>query len=407
MKLRLFSVVFSALFFCYTAKAQHVYHLPNPSFEYWEGDYTSEPRHWNTFSTSDGTFSGLASANHHFCRDGGCPGSTGNRYLTIYTKSIAGIKANGNMTTGRIHAGAMSAGSSDNYNYTMRGNADFCQPFHGTPDSLYVWVSFYAGSASSVAHVEAIIHGDNDFRAPNDLSSLGKYKGRAVASTTRTTTSNSQMQWMLKKVPFVYDGTSEAAYILVNITTNETPGGGDANDSLSVDDMQFIYSAWLTGIKVNYQALEDFSKGRFSYAIHVEEGFVLDNVAISATPEVNDASVQISREQVNDTLWLARINVTSEDQKTIKEYRLWFTTGDADSFVRISDPQPIPAIKAYPNPAKEWLTVEAEGQVALYDLQGKLLLSWQCHDAERIDISHLASGVYILRNNGNALKIIK
>ena len=38
-------------------RAQH--QLPNPGFELWDGGVTSEPTHWNSFATSDGTFSGF------------------------------------------------------------------------------------------------------------------------------------------------------------------------------------------------------------------------------------------------------------------------------------------------------------------------------------------------------------
>ena len=161
-----------------TATAQTTaYQLPNPGFEQWDGNSTSEPTHWNTFSSSDGTYASMASSNHHYRRSGSRPGGTGNYYLTIFTKSILGIKANGNMTTGRIHAGAMSATSSENYNYTQRSNSDHSQPFTATPDSMYVWVSFYAQTADAQAQIDVIIHGDNDFRSPNDNTDLTKFKG--------------------------------------------------------------------------------------------------------------------------------------------------------------------------------------------------------------------------------------
>ena len=171
------------------------YQLPNPGFEQWDGDNTSEPTHWNTFSSSDGTWASLASSNHHYRRNGGRPGSVGSHFLTIYTKSIVGVKANGNMTTGRIHAGSTSASSSENYNYTQRGNSNHCQPFTGTPDSMYVWVSYYAESGSSEAQISAILHGDNDFRAPNHENDASLYCGKAVAQFTRTTSSSSSDQW--------------------------------------------------------------------------------------------------------------------------------------------------------------------------------------------------------------------
>ena len=49
-----------------------------------------------------------------------------------------------------------SAASSDNYNYTQRSNADHSLAFTGTPDSMYVWVSYYAASGSSQGQVSAI-----------------------------------------------------------------------------------------------------------------------------------------------------------------------------------------------------------------------------------------------------------
>ena len=153
--------------FSLTATAQN-YQIPNGGFEDWDdAAATAEPAHWNSFATSDGTFSGFASTPHHYHRQGGRPGTSGQSYLTIYSTSIIGIVANGNMTTGRIHAGGLSASSSDNYNYTQRSQSDFSLPFTATPDSLYVWVSFYAADAASKASITATLHGANDFRDPN------------------------------------------------------------------------------------------------------------------------------------------------------------------------------------------------------------------------------------------------
>ena len=187
-----------------TLNAQTNYQLLNNGFESWEStSNTSEPTHWNSFGTSDGAFSMLASSTHHYRRDGHRPGGAGAYYLTLYTESYFGIKANGNMTTGRVHAGAMSATSEENYNYTERSNSEHSQPFVSTPDSMYVWVSYYAESGESEAQVEVILHGDNDFRAPNDLGNSSLYKARATARTTRTTSSAYEMQWQQLKVPFV------------------------------------------------------------------------------------------------------------------------------------------------------------------------------------------------------------
>lgn len=139
----------------------------------------------------------MASSPHHYRRNGHRPGGDGSHYLTIYTKSVLFAKANGNMTTGCIHVGAATTNSNENYNYTDRSRSAHCQPFTATPDSLYVWVSFYAASSSSQAQITAILHGVSDFKSPNQVGQTG-----------------------------LYSGTAEPHYMLVNMTTNRNPGEG-------------------------------------------------------------------------------------------------------------------------------------------------------------------------------------
>lgn len=377
-----------------TAAAQAPFQLPNAGFEQWDGGYDSEPTHWNTFESCDGSLASLASDNHHYRRSGHRPGGSGNYYLTIYTKSILGIKANGNMTTGRIHAASMTAASSDNYNYTQRSNSNHCQPFTATPDSMYVWVSFYAGSSSATAQVEAIIHGDNDFRAPNYVGDASKYKGRAVAQTQRTTSSASQMNWKQLKVPFVYDGNTSANYILVNMTTNNTPGSGDKNDSLSIDDIQFVYSAWLTDITIDGATLEGFTKGQFSYAIHVDDFAAFSTDNIGCTTEAGDASVEKTVATVDDTTMRITLTVTAEDGTTQKVYSITATTGMPRDPLAIRDRETGIQTLVFPNPAKDYLTAACDGLLEIVDMQGRVVLSRHCCAGEQIAISHLPRGLY-------------
>lgn len=376
------------------------YQLPNGGFEQWDGSSaTAEPSHWNSFATADGSYASLASSTHHYHRYGGRPGSTGSSYLTIYTKSIMGVKANGNMTTGRIHAGAMSASSSNNYNYTQRSNSAHCQPFSGTPDSMYVWVSYYAKSASSRAQVSAYLHGNNDFRAPNDEGSHSLYRATAIARFTRTTSSASSMQWQQLKVPFVYDGNSSVSYILVNLTTNATPGGGDANDSLSIDDIEFIYSAWLTGISVAGTPIDGFNKGVMDYCVHVDD---LTAEVIGST-EVNDATISTERQPVDDTTVRVLLTVTAEDNVTVRRYSVTLTTGTV-GIANIHDGrQPL---RVYPNPAADKVTVWADGLLELCDLEGHTLRRLQAHGHTQLDLSTLPTGSYLLRNGHKTATII-
>ena len=385
-----------------TASAQ--YQLPNGGFEQWDASSaTAEPTHWNSFASADGSYASMASSPHHYHRYGGRPGSSGSSYLTIYTKSIVGIKANGNMTTGRIHAGAMSASSSENYNYTLRSNSSHCQPFNGTPDSMYVWVSFYAGSSSSQAQVSAYLHGDNDFRSPNDEGNASLYRGTAIARFTRTTSSPTSMQWQQIKVPFVYDGNSSANYMLINLTTNATPGGGDANDSLSVDDIEFIYSAWLTDITVNGVPVPGFNKGVLDYTIHLDN---LENIEVDFQTEVDDVNTTEVRETVDDTTVLYAIGVMAEDGVTFRQYRLTLTTGQVAVGIDPVDDNRKP-LQVYPNPATDAVTVWADGLLELCDLEGRILQCLESQGQTQLNLSILPAGTYLLRCGKSTTKIIK
>lgn len=379
------------------------FQLPNPGFEQWDGGSTSEPTYWNSFASSDGTFAAAASTPHHYRRSGGRPGASGNHYLTIYTKSILGIKANGNMTTGRIHAGAMTAASSENYNYTQRGNSDHCQPFSGTPDSMYVWVSFYAQSEGSQAQVSAFLHGNNDFQSPNHENNANLYCGKAVIQFPRTTTSASSMQWQQLKIPFVYDGNASPAYMLINLTTNATPGSGDANDSLSIDDIEFIYSSWLNGISVGGEPISWFSKGTMDYTVGVSDTSQLTTSEVTATPEASDATLRIDRSRLDDTTALVAITVTAEDGVTMHTYCVTLTSSNSVGIDAVKgNPMQI-----YPNPATDRITVEAEGEVKLHDLTGRLLTTRTVHGSDTFDLTPFPSGVYLLRYGQTIYRVIK
>ena len=384
------------------AYAQH--QLPNPGFEQWDGGNTSEPTHWNSFATSDGNYATLASSPHHYRRNGGRPGSQGSHFLTIYTQSIFGVKANGNMTTGRIHAGSMSASSSENYNYTQRSNADHCQPFRGTPDSMYVWVSYYASSANSQAQVTAILHGDNDFRAPNQENDASLYCGKAEARFTRTTTSAHSYQWQQMKVPFVYSGNTDARYMLVNMTTNATPGGGDGDDSLSIDDIMFVYSSWLIGISVNGVPIAGFDKGVLDYVLHVDDR---DHIEIEAQPEVDDANIFTTQETVDDSTVLYRIRVTAEDGFTHHYYTVTLSTSQSVGIPHSDLQLPHSSLNIYPNPTLDAVTVEAEGPVSLLSLDGRTLLQRDVHGTARFDLEPLPAGTYLVRCGTAVQRIIK
>lgn len=296
-------------------KAQ-VYQLPNGNFESWNNNV---PSGWNTFNSATGTYASFASSNHHSQETG----HSGNYCVKIYSTSILGVVANGNMTTGRINAGAMSAASSSNYNFSDRSNS-YAQVFNGTPDSMYVWTKMTAASSSTQATVRAYIHGNTDFIDPNDCNTPSLYKGKAAVIFTPHST------WTQQKTAFIYDGSSSVNYILITMTTNITPGSGAANDAVYVDDLEFIYSAWLTDIKANGVTLPGFRKDVFDYYVEYPRGTnpSMALPTITYTKEVSDANVVVTTNyttpgSIDGATQI--ITSTAEDGITIKTYRIHYS----------------------------------------------------------------------------------
>ena len=322
-RLRIALVIVSLLSIPVCGRAQ--YQLLNSGFESWEGTTANaRPSHWSSFPQADGSWAWAASTAQHYHRNGGRPGTSGSSYLTIYSRSVLGIVANGNMTTGQIHAGSTSASSSSNYNYTHRGSA-YCHAFSGTPDSMYVWVSYYAASASSQGSVRAYLHGDSDFRDPNDCNSTNLYCGKAVSQFSRTTSSSTTPTWVQQRVPFVYDGTSSVNYVLMSMTTNTTAGGGSANDSLSVDDIEFIYSAWLDSLYVNDVAVADFQRDSFNYAYSLPDVAALQSATVSYVTQASDAIVTVDILEPDGQTRQFLLHVLAEDSVTSRTYIVTLT----------------------------------------------------------------------------------
>ena len=89
--------------------------LKNSDFEAWEDDggTMNEPVNWNSFATAKtGMFTGSAkTADQLESSTETRPGSTGTKSAKIKARSILGVVANGNLTTGQINAEGTSATS--------------------------------------------------------------------------------------------------------------------------------------------------------------------------------------------------------------------------------------------------------------------------------------------------------
>ena len=66
------------------------------------------------------------------------------------------------------------------------------------------------------------------------------------------------------------------------------------------------------------------------------------------------------------------------------------------------DEQPEENLTVYPNPATDFIQVDSQNEVSIYDLTGQLVLKGQ----GRMDISSLACGVYFVKSGASCRKLM-
>ena len=247
------AILAAAVLLSGAAQAQNHPQINNGDFETWTFDGENLPNYFNSFQTADGTWSGTAysSSDRQVKRSTDRrPGSKGSYSCCIWSRKVWGVVAQGNLTTGRVHAASTSATGENNYNYsdrdgynTKNGFKNPCaMPFTGKPDSLVAWVKFVPNGTDSshpYAKINAIIHSDVDYIDGYAQTSDQKY---VVAKAENKKIAKTNNQWKRIAIPFVYTNNgAQPKYILLNVATNAYPGGGNKGDYLYIDDITLVY----------------------------------------------------------------------------------------------------------------------------------------------------------------------
>lgn len=213
--------------------------IGNGNMESWETVSSGEePTNWNSFLSAGGFMSWAAGDQCQSSTDVR-PGTTGTKSANIFSNSVLGVVANGNLTLGKINMGSAQPANSENYNASVTADANFSEALTVDPDSLVFWAKFVPanGSGTDSARVSAILHDAYDLRDPIDGGSTSHVVATAIRNFK---TANG---WMRIAVPFTYSGpASSTQYILLTFTTNKTPGGGSDNDQLFIDDVELVYN---------------------------------------------------------------------------------------------------------------------------------------------------------------------
>ncbi|MFK7784414.1 MAG: hypothetical protein AB8B56_04810 [Crocinitomicaceae bacterium] len=219
--------------------------IGNSDMENWEAVAGSdeEPVNWSSFLTAQGSLISFA-ANQIEESSEVRPGTTGTKSARIWTRDAGfNVKANGNMTCGRINMGSISASSPDNHNISLTSDPDFSEALTDTPDSIVFWVKYNADDSGSEARMKATLHDDFDYTDPETGTSADH-----IVATAELNYSPTNDTWVRKSVPFNYSGPATVnTYILVTFASNAIPGGGDVDDEVFIDDVELIYNDANTG----------------------------------------------------------------------------------------------------------------------------------------------------------------
>ena len=297
------------------------YQMPNPSFEDWHtstGSYV-EPNSWHSFESATGTFASLAG--HHIEKSDDA--HSGKASARIFATLVWGVVANGTMTTGRMNAGSMSADDkSGNYAYLdmsmtdKDGNGDpFYTPLYSRPDAVSVWVKFSQGTPNSdhpYATVSAVITDGSRYQDPED-----KTYTNVVAYAKNEKIRTTGGQWKQIVIPFTYtEYNVDPKAVLITVSTNADAGQGSDGDEVLVDDIEFIYNAKVTGLKIKGQAVTGFSAEQAEYEMELNEAITADDieVAVEGKPHV------VKNVEEKDGEYICTIDVIGSDMKAKSTY---------------------------------------------------------------------------------------
>ena len=244
------------------------YQIPNSGFEdFHTAGKADEPNHWHSFQSATGDLASMVTGNIHLTKSTDVrPGTSGKTSVKLVPVNVFVAMANGTMTTGRMVAGSISAKDPKNHAETNISNTDkdangdpFYTLMDGRPDAVKVWAKTKVKSGD--ATISAVITDGTYYQDPEDKTYNNVFSKAQSAINTGE-------QWQEIVVPFKEQGNNvEPKAILVTISTNGTPGKGDKNDYIIVDDLSLVYNPEAQSIKFNGKEIDGFSPTTYEYTI--------------------------------------------------------------------------------------------------------------------------------------------
>ena len=257
--------------------------IADSDFEDWSGpDFGNVPVGWHSFESVElgspsWMFSSAQSDKHTSCFDEDLhEGTLGKYCLKLVPRNVLNLAlANGTITTGRMHAGSTTASSTSNHaqmdmsvTETSNGTPYYAE-LSEKPDYIAAWLKFISNdSENPYATISAIITDGTYYQDPENKEYTNVYAKAKNAGIV-----SNGGKWQRIVVPFtIQNGGITPKGILVTISTNATPGKGNENDVLYVDDLELIYTQKVEIPDCGYYAFTNIAQK--NHAVVMPEGLI-------------------------------------------------------------------------------------------------------------------------------------
>jgi hypothetical protein len=199
---------------------------------------------------------------------------------------------------------------------------------------------------------------------------------------------------------------------LASTTTN--------NAQIAIDDICWCPydasgDASLKSIELSAGVLQpEFNSDTTDYSVNVENNIV--DISVTGTLASSSATLigNVTNKELNVGSNIVNILVTAQNGVTQKNYTVNVIRAPivvSNDLAPITSDKKAMALRAYPNPAGEEITLQptvAGSDIYIYNSLG---LRVACHKASaeqsRIDIRNLPAGIYLIKLDGETVKVIK
>lgn len=376
-------------------------------FENWHkvGTKGIEPNGWH--SILSGTGLAMLSPSKTTSSDEVRPGSTGTTSAKVQSNVVFGISANGTITTGRMHVGAMDAKDPKNHVFIAGEGGDddiFCgemdkdarDPFVNTtltdgngdpffnalpayPTSISLWYKFKnGGSNTNPALISTYLVGEGYFQDPVPTADYVFENQVASANSELAATD----EWKQVTVPFEYvkNSSADPEKILVTINTCNVPGGGSESDDdpdvLFVDDVTLNYEPVANEIEF-YNGDKEEAEG---VVVNISEGKDTYDVTLASVPTDEDVEIYCDNEDAyalttyDEATKVLTVNMYNAELKYIKTYKFNLTVSNGINGVESNGSQ---VVKSRYNVSGQKVGKNAHGLIITKYSDGRVVKSFK------------------------------